>query len=107
MASTWISAQRPLPKLLGSGSDWMLVGSDGFMRMDVRVQIETDDGAIIGPYLEMEEDYNSRWIDFGVPGSERVLGMTTPAHVFGQVFAQARAARAACNSAFTPPRGPA
>ena len=32
---------------LGAGSDWMLVGSDGFMRMNVRVQLETDDGAII------------------------------------------------------------
>ena len=34
-------------KLLGSGSDWMLVGPDGFMRMDVRIQIETDDQAVI------------------------------------------------------------
>ena len=25
----------------------MLVGADGFMRMDVRIQIETDDGAIL------------------------------------------------------------
>lgn len=34
-------------KLLGSGSDWMLVGADGFLRMDVRIQIETDNGAIL------------------------------------------------------------
>lgn len=34
-------------KLLGSGIDWMLVGDDGFMRMDVRIQIETNDGAVI------------------------------------------------------------
>lgn len=34
-------------KLLGSGSDWMLTGPDGFMRMNVRIQIETEDGAII------------------------------------------------------------
>ena len=33
--------------LLGSGTDWMLNGADGFMRMDVRVQIETDDRAIL------------------------------------------------------------
>lgn len=32
---------------IGSGGDWMLVGVDGFMRMDVRIQIETDDGAIV------------------------------------------------------------
>lgn len=34
-------------RLLGSGADWMLVGPDGFMRMDVRIQIETDDHAVI------------------------------------------------------------
>lgn len=34
-------------KLLGPGSDWMLVASDGFIRMDVRIQMETDDRAII------------------------------------------------------------
>ncbi len=34
-------------RLLGSGSDWMLVGPDGFMRMDVRIQIETNDRTVI------------------------------------------------------------
>jgi hypothetical protein len=29
------------------GGDWMNVGSDGFWRPDVRLQLETDDGAII------------------------------------------------------------
>ena len=42
-----IEGSRLSGKLLGSGSDWMLVGPDGFMRMDVRVQIQTDDGAVI------------------------------------------------------------
>ena len=42
-----VDGHRVKGKLLGSGSDWMLVGGDGFIRMDVRVQIETDDGAII------------------------------------------------------------
>ena len=32
---------------LGPGTDWMLVGSDGFLRMNVRAQLVTDDGAII------------------------------------------------------------
>ena len=43
--------------------------------------------AFIEPYLQMEDGYNSGWIDFGVPGSERVHGTTTPT----QVFAQSRA----------------
>ena len=38
----------------------------------------------IEPYLEMEDGYNSGWIDFGVPGAEQVSGTTGPAQVFGQ-----------------------
>jgi hypothetical protein len=34
----------------GAGGDWLLVGADGFGRLDVRAQIETDDGAFI--YLQ-------------------------------------------------------
>ena len=47
MTSETLDGPRLKGKLMGSGGDWMLAGSDGFMRMDVRVQIETDDGAII------------------------------------------------------------
>lgn len=42
-----VDGPRLSGKLIGAGSDWMLTGLDGFMRMDVRVQIETDDGAVI------------------------------------------------------------
>ena len=42
-----IEGPRLRGTLLGPGSDWMLVGSDGFMRMDVRIQIETEDGAVL------------------------------------------------------------
>lgn len=42
-----VDGPRLSGKLIGSGSDWMLTGQDGFMRIDVRVQIETDDGAVI------------------------------------------------------------
>ena len=38
----------------------------------------------IGPYLEMEDGFNSGWIDFGAPGAERVGGMVTAAKVFAQ-----------------------
>ena len=47
MTSGTLDGPRLTGKLIGSGGDWMLIGPDGFMRMDVRVQIETDDGAII------------------------------------------------------------
>lgn len=42
-----VEGPRLTGRLLGSGSDWMLAGPDGFVRMDVRIQIETDDGAVI------------------------------------------------------------
>lgn len=34
-------------KMLPSGGDWLLVGSDGIGRLDVRATAETDDGALI------------------------------------------------------------
>lgn len=34
-------------RFVGAGGDWALVGADGFARLDVRGQIETDDGALI------------------------------------------------------------
>jgi hypothetical protein len=34
-------------KFVGAGADWLLVGPDGFGRLDVRAQIETDDGALV------------------------------------------------------------
>ena len=42
-----VAGSRLTGKLVGSGGDWMLTGPDGYMRMDVRVQIETGDGAVI------------------------------------------------------------
>ncbi len=46
-------------KLLTGGGDWILVGPDGFGRLDVRAQILTDDGAVIyvqyAGILEMNE----------------------------------------------------
>jgi hypothetical protein len=34
-------------KVLPSGADWALVGPDGNIRLDVRIVLETDDGAFI------------------------------------------------------------
>jgi hypothetical protein len=32
---------------VGGGGDWFLIGSDGWGRIDVRGQIQTDDGAVL------------------------------------------------------------
>lgn len=34
-------------RVLTGGGDWVLIGEDGWGRMDVRAQFETDDGAIM------------------------------------------------------------
>ena len=38
----------------------------------------------IGPGEEMQDGFNSGWIDFGVPGTEPVAATTTPAEVFAR-----------------------
>lgn len=45
-----VEGPRIRGKFAGSGGDWLLIGPDGFGRLDVRAQIETDDGAFI--YLQ-------------------------------------------------------
>ncbi|HEV2343639.1 MAG TPA: DUF3237 domain-containing protein [Actinocrinis sp.] len=42
-----LSGPRINGKVLPAGADWALMGQDGWARMDVRAQFETDDGAII------------------------------------------------------------
>lgn len=39
----------------------------------------------IAPFTEMEDGFNSGWIDFGVPGTEPVAGTVTPARFFTQL----------------------
>ncbi|HYB91588.1 MAG TPA: DUF3237 domain-containing protein [Candidatus Binataceae bacterium] len=45
-----VEGKRLKGKLLTGGGDWLLVGPDGFGRLDVRAQILTDDGAVIYVY---------------------------------------------------------
>lgn len=47
VTSAEVDGGRLKGTLLGSAGDWMLLGADGFMRMDVRLQLRTDDGAVI------------------------------------------------------------
>ena len=42
-----VEGKRLNGKLLTGGADWLIVGDDGFGRLDVRAQIQTDDGAVI------------------------------------------------------------
>lgn len=42
-----VEGERLRGRLLTGGGDWLLIGPDGFGRLDVRAQIETVDGALI------------------------------------------------------------
>ncbi len=43
--SGWVRGERITGTLVGPGADWALVGDDGWIHVDVRAQIRTDDGA--------------------------------------------------------------
>lgn len=66
----------------GAGADWALVRSDGFVRIDVRLQIVTDDGA--GIYLqylgllEMNEAVNAAMTGGGETAFDDQYIRTTP-----------------------------
>ncbi len=50
-------------RTLGSGSDWMLQGIDGYLRMDARIQVETEDHAVICARYFGVAEANSRMIE--------------------------------------------
>jgi Protein of unknown function (DUF3237) len=47
VATGTVTGPRINGTIVGPGADWMLIGPDGFGRVDVRLQIETDDGAVV------------------------------------------------------------
>ncbi len=42
-----VTGDRIHGSVLGPGADWLLIGPDGWGRLDVRGQIQTDDGACV------------------------------------------------------------
>jgi len=42
-----VAGPRVNGTVLGGGGDWMVVGPDGWTRLDVRGQFRTDDGAVV------------------------------------------------------------
>jgi Protein of unknown function (DUF3237) len=47
VATGTVAGPRINGTIVGPGADWMLIGADGYGRVDVRLQIETDDGALV------------------------------------------------------------
>jgi hypothetical protein len=56
------SGPRLRGKVLQSGGDWMLVGSDQVARLDVRLTLETDDAALINMQFLGVLDVNDKVI---------------------------------------------
>jgi hypothetical protein len=69
-------------QLVGGGGDWLLVGADGFGRLDVRAQIETDDGAFVyvqyHGLLEMNEKMQAAMASAGATDFADQYFRTTP-----------------------------
>jgi Protein of unknown function (DUF3237) len=42
-----VTGERISGRVGSGGGDWLLVGSDGFNRLDIRFTVETDDGAFL------------------------------------------------------------
>lgn len=49
--------------IVGPGADWVRIGRDGFSRLDVRLQIRTDDGVLIYVTYEGLLELNKSVVD--------------------------------------------
>ena len=58
-----VTGARLSGRLLGEGADWMLFSDDGYMHMDVRIQIRTDDGANILAHYFGPAQANAKLLD--------------------------------------------
>lgn len=47
VAGGTVSGERLNGTIQLPGADWVLIGNDGFGRLDVRLQVQTDDGAVV------------------------------------------------------------
>lgn len=64
-----VEGERLKGNVLTGGGDWILLGQDGWGRLDVRAQMMTDDGAAIYlsyyGILEMNEKVRQTMVDLG------------------------------------------
>jgi hypothetical protein len=74
-----VNGERLSGRLLPGGADWMLVGPDGWARVDVRAGIETHDNAVV--YLSFQGLVVMRPRRRRSPRAARPCGtITTSAH---------------------------
>jgi hypothetical protein len=77
-----VTGERVSGRLVGAGGDWLLVGPDGWGRLDVRAQIATPDGALIyltfGGVVEVTEQGQKAMAEGGETRWEDQYFRTTP-----------------------------
>jgi hypothetical protein len=78
----WVKGDRINGTLVGAGADWLLIGPDGWGRLDVRAQLQTDDGAVIyAQYiglLELNEAVAAAMAPGGATGFDDQYFRTAP-----------------------------
>jgi hypothetical protein len=78
----WVKGNRISGSLVGAGGDWLLIGVDGYARLDVRAQIQTDDGAVLfltyPGVLEMNETVQAAMAGGGTTDFDDHYFRTTP-----------------------------
>jgi hypothetical protein len=82
LVSGVVKGQRINGTVVGPGADWLRVGMDGFGRVDVRLQVLTDDGASIyvsyTGLLEMNDAVTAATLGDGSTGFDDQYFRTTP-----------------------------
>ncbi len=77
-----VEGKRLKGKIITGGGDWLLVGPDGFGRLDVRAQFLTDDGASLYVYYTGLLEMNQKVADALAKGASTDYGdqyfRTTP-----------------------------
>ena len=77
-----VTGERLSGRLLPGGGDWVLVGADGWGRLDVRAQIETHDHALIyltyGGVIQMTDQAQNALAEGGETRWQDLYFRTTP-----------------------------
>ena len=66
--------ERIRGSFVGSGADWVLIGPDGWARLDVRAELQTDDGAVIYISYRGVLEMNDKVMAASAPGQETGFG---------------------------------
>ncbi|MBQ75946.1 MAG: hypothetical protein CMQ20_13120 [Gammaproteobacteria bacterium] len=70
------SGERLKGTVLRPGADWVLIGADGLIHVDVRITLKTDDGALIYMQYPGKLVLNDKFTEASQQGKDMQLGDT-------------------------------